>query len=185
MLEGLIWIVLGLIGFTLAALAVPVELMAQLEVGARMRLSLRIGWFFGLVRVKREMGVQKPTANEKPKERKAKPGARMPNLTVIRASLALLCELLGRVHVRRVELDLTVGTNDPAATGELAGFAMPVVALANALPRTRITFRPDFTGPMFEGAGEGEIRVVPITLMPAMVGFTRSPEVRRWLFTRL
>jgi hypothetical protein len=58
------------------------------------------------------------------------------------------------------------------------------VALANALPRTRVTLTPDFTGPRFEGAGEGEIRVVPITLVPPMVGFALSPEVRRWLFTR-
>jgi hypothetical protein len=184
MLEGLLWTVLGLIGFTGAALAVPVDVVAQLDLGARPHLTLRIGWLFGLIRVRREMGTQKPTASEKLKKRKKSRGARIPSLTVIRRGFGLLGELLDRVRIRRAKLDVSVGTNDPAATGELAGFAAPIVALANALPRTRVTFTPDFTGPTLEGAGEGEIRVVPISLVRPMVGFALSPEVRRWLLTR-
>jgi hypothetical protein len=184
MLEGLLWTVLGLIGFTGAALAVPVDVVAQLDLGARPRLRLRIGWLFGLVRVRREMGGQKPTAPETLKKRKKSRGVGIPSLTVIRRGIGLLGELLDRVRIRRAKLDLSVGTDDPAATGELAGFAAPIVALANALPRTRVTFTPDFTGPTLEGAGEGEIRVVPISLVRPMVGFALSPEVRRWLLTR-
>ncbi|MDH3474383.1 MAG: DUF2953 domain-containing protein [Rhodospirillales bacterium] len=184
MLEGLLWTVLGLIGFAMGALAVPVDVAAQLDVGARTRLTLRIGWLFGLVRLRREMGARKPTAPEKPQERKKARSARIPSLTVIRRGFGLLGEILGRVRIRRAELDFSVGTDDPAVTGELAGFAAPIVVLANALPRTRVTLTPDFTGPRFEGAGEGEIRVVPIMLVPPMVGFALSPEVRRWLFTR-
>ena len=142
------------------------------------------GWLFGLVRVRREMGGQKPTAPETLKKRKKSRGVGIPSLTVIRRGIGLLGELLDRVRIRRAKLDLSVGTDDPAATGELAGFAAPIVALANALPRTRVTFTPDFTGPTLEGAGEGEIRVVPISLVRPMVGFALSPEVRRWLLTR-
>jgi hypothetical protein len=108
----------------------------------------------------------------------------MPSLTVVRRSVGLLGELLGRVRIRRAQLDLCVGIDDPAATGELVGFAAPMVMLANALPRTRVTLTADFTGPAFEGAGEGEFRVVPLTLVPPMVDFAPSPEVRRWLLTR-
>jgi hypothetical protein len=130
------------------------------------------------------MGGQKPTTPETLKKRKKVRGAGIPSLTIIRRGLGLLGELLDRVRVRRAKLDVSVGTDDPAATGELAGFAAPIVALANALPRTRVTFTPDFTGPTLEGAGEGEIRVVPISLVRPMVGFALSPEVRRWLLTR-
>ncbi len=184
MLEGLLWTVLGLIGFTLAALAAPVDVVARLDLGARTRLTLRVAWLFGLVQVRREMGSRESAAPEKPKKRTEKPGARRPHLTIIRRGFRLLGELLGRVRIRRAGLDLSIGTNDPAATGELAGFAAPIVVLANALPRTRVTFTPDFTGPTLEGAGEGEIRFVPITLVPPMVSFALSPEVRRWLFVR-
>jgi hypothetical protein len=184
MLEGLLWTALGLIGFTLATLAVPVDVVARLDLGARTRLTLRIAWLFGLVRVRREMGAQESAAPEKPRERKENRGARLPHLTIVRRGFGLLGELLGRVRIRRAELDLSIGTNDPAATGELAGFAAPLVALANALPRTRVTFTPNFGGPTLEGAGEGEIRFVPITLVPPMVSFALSPEVRRWLFAR-
>jgi hypothetical protein len=184
MLEGLLWTVLGLIGFTIAALAVPVDVVARLDLGTRPHLTLRIGWLFGLVQMRRKMGARKPTATEKPKKRGGIRRARIPSPTVIRRGIGLLGKLLDRVRICRAELDLIVGTDDPAATGELAGFAAPAVALANALPRTRVTLTPDFTGPTFEGAGEGEIRVVPITLLPPMVGFALSPEVRRWLLTR-
>ena len=184
MLEGLLWTVLGLIGFTLAALAVPVDVVAQLDLGARTRLTLRVAWLFGVVRVRREMGSQESAAPEKPKKRTEKRGARLPHPTIVRRGFRLLGELLGRVRIRRAELDLSIGTNDPAATGEFAGFAAPIVVLANALPRTRVIFTPDFTGPTLEGAGEGEIRFVPIALVPAMVSFALSPEVRRWLFAR-
>lgn len=184
MLEGLLWTVLGLIGFTGAALAVPVDVVAQLDLGARPHLTLRIGWLFGVVRVRREIGGHKPTAVKKLKKQRENRGTRIPSLTLVRRGFDLLGELLSRVHIRRAKLDLSVGTADPAATGELAGFAAPVVALANALPRTRVTLTPDFTGPAVKGAGEGEIRVVPITLVPPMVDFALSPEVRRWLLTR-
>ena len=44
MLEGLLWTVLGLIGFAVAVLAVPVEVVARLDMGERTDYSLRIGW---------------------------------------------------------------------------------------------------------------------------------------------
>jgi hypothetical protein len=184
MLEGLIWTVLGLIVFTMAALAVPVDLMARLDLGERMRCSIRIGWLFGLVRLQHDMGARKPTRSKKPKARTKKRGARTPSLTVIRRALRLLRELLGIVRIDHAELDLSVGTNDPAVTGELAGFAAPIVALANALPRTRVTLTPDFAGPMIKGIGKGEIRLVPIRLVPPILSFVLSPEVRQWLSTR-
>jgi len=184
MLEGLLWTVVGLIGFTLAALAVPVEVMAQLDLGARTRCSLRIGWLFGLVHLQRDLGAPKLTTPEKPKARRKKRGARTPSLTVIRRGFRLLCGLLDQVRISHAQLDLSIGTNDPAVTGQLAGFAAPIVALANALPRTHVTLRPDFTGPTLEGTGAGEIRFMPIRLVPPIVGFALSPEVRQWLFTR-
>ena len=184
MLEGLLWTALGLIGFMMAVLCVPVDLVARFDLGAPTRLKLRIGWLFGLLWVRRDMDVRKRAAPKKAKDRKGERGARIPSLTFFRRGLDLLGRLLGRVRIRRAELDLSIGTDDPAATGELAGFDAPFVALANTLPRTRVTLTPDFTGPAFEGAGEGEIRLVPITLVPPIVGFALSPEVRRWLRAR-
>lgn len=187
MLEALFWTVLALIGLAIAALAVPIDVAARLDLGARKPVTLQIGWLFGVVRLRQAMGAETPTADHEPKKRKRhRKGrrARAPSLTVIRRGFGLLGDLLGRVRIRRVDLDLAVGTDDPATTGELFGFAAPIVATANALPRTRVRLTPDFTGPTFEGAGEGEIRIVPITLVPPMIGFALSPEVRRWLLTR-
>ena len=182
MLEGLLWIVLVLVGFTLVALAVPIDVAAQLDFGARTRCSLRIGWLFGLVRLEKEIGTQKPIAPKKPKEQRKKRVTRKPSVAVVRRGFGLLGELLHRVRVRHLDLDLSVGTDDPASTGELVGFAAPIVALANAQPQTRVSLRPDFAGSRLEGLGRGEICIVPICLVAPVFGFVLSPEVRSWLF---
>lgn len=184
MLEGLLWTVLGLIVLVLVALAVPIDLMARFDFGLRPRGSLRIRWLFGLVRLRTEIGAQKPIAPKKRKVRKKKRSGRRLSAAVVRRGVKLLGDLLSRVRIRHAELDLCVGTEDPAATGELAGYAAPIVALANALPRTRVTLTPDFAGPTFDGAGAAEVRLVPIRLVPPLFSFALSPEVRTWLFAR-
>lgn len=184
MLEGLLWILLGLIVLAVVALSVPVDVTARFDFGVRTRGKLRIGWLFGLVRLDREIGARKPTVKELPKEREKKRGTRRPSIAVIRRGFGLLGDLLHRVRIRRVELDLAVGTEDPASTGELVGFAAPVVAIANAHPRTHISVRPDFAGSRLDGVGVGEISIVPIGLIPPVFAFALSPEVRAWFFAQ-
>ena len=184
MLEGLLWTLLGLVALATGLLAVPVEVVASLDVSARRPVTLRIKWLFGLVRARREVGARKPASPGTSNERRRGRGRRRPDLTVIQHGIRLIGEILGQVNVRRARLDLSVGVDDPAATGEIVGVLAPVVAMANALPRTRVAIRPSFTGPTLEGGGEGEFRVVPIRLVPALLGFALSPEVRRWYVSR-
>ncbi|MEM7223851.1 MAG: DUF2953 domain-containing protein [Pseudomonadota bacterium] len=184
MLEGLLWILLGLVVFTLALLAVPIDVKAQLDLGARARCRLRIGWLFGLVCLEKDIGARTPSEPKKPKEKGASRGLRRPSLAVIRRGFRLLGELIHHVRVRHMELDLSLGTEDPASTGQLVGYAAPIVAMANAQPRTRVTLRPNFAGARLEGVGVGEICLVPIGLVVPVVGFALSPEVRRWLFAQ-
>jgi hypothetical protein len=184
MLEGLLWTVLGVMMFALAMLAVPIDIMARFDLSARPRGSLRIGWLFGLVRLRTDIGDRTPTVSRKPRNRKEKRRRRRPNLALVRRGFGLLGDLLRQVRIERVELDLSVGTDDPATTGEIVGYAAPVVALANALPRTRVALTPDFTGPTVGGVGAGEIRLVPVRLVPPIFRFAFSPEVRQWVLAR-
>jgi hypothetical protein len=186
MLEGLLWTVLALIGLLVVALAVPVELMAQVHWGERRRVWVRITWLFGLLRLQRDMGGQKPHgARKKPRKKKKKrrPVGK-PSLAVLRRGFRLLRELFGRIGIRYLELDLVLGSDDPATTGEMVGFSAPFVALANSLPHTSVTLSPDFGGARFDGMGAGEIRVQPIQLLAPLFAFALSPEVRKWLLTR-
>ena len=110
--------------------------------------------------------------------------SRRASLAVVRRGIGLFVDLLRRVRIRRVDVDLSVGTDDPATTGELVGFAAPFVAIANALPRTRLSLTPDFGGEALDGTGVGEVRIVPLKLVPPIFAFAVSPEVRGWLFAR-
>jgi hypothetical protein len=187
MLEGLLWTVLALISVLVAALAVPVEVMARVYWGERKRVWFRITWLFGLLRLQSDMGGEKPrAARKKPrkKKKKKKRPAGKPSLAVLRRGFRLLRDLIGRIGIRRLELDLALGSDDPATTGEMVGFSAPFVALANSLPHTSVTLSPDFGGARFDGIGAGEIRVQPIRLLPPLFAFALSPEVRRWLLIR-
>lgn len=190
MLSALLWALLGLVGLAIAALAVPLDLAARFDSEARPRIVLRAGWLFGLVRVKRALGARgsKPAGKAAPPRSAKRPRkrsrSRRPNAEVASRGIGLAGELLRRVQVRHAAFDLRVGADDPATTGEIVGFAAPIVAMANALPCTRVSLLPDFTGPTLEGSGEGEVRIVPIALVPPLAGFALSPELRRWLLRR-
>lgn len=180
MVEVLLWALLGLIVAFIAVISIPIDLAARVDVRDGIRGSLRVGWLFGVVKVRHELRDRARKSPDETKPRTKERGGRTPPVAVIRRGLRLIGELLGRVRVRHATLDLSVGGDDPAATGELAGFAAPFVALANALPKTHVTFRPDFRGAGLEGMGEGAVRLVPIRLVPPIVRFALSPEVRQW-----
>ena len=144
MLEGLLWTVLGLIGFTLAALAVPIDVVAQLDLGARTRLTLRVAWLFGVVRVRREMGSQESAAPEKPKERRENRGVRLPHLTIIRRGFDLLAPLLSE-RWRVIAFDARGhGESDWADAYDWPVDVVDIVAILRSLGRPAASARISF-----------------------------------------
>lgn len=188
MFEILLWTVLVLTGLLVGALAVPVEVMAQIHWGERRRAWFRITWLFGLLRFQRDLAGTTPRVRgkkprkERKKTKKKRPVGK-PNPAVIRRGFGLFGDLVGKVRIHRVDLALAIGSEDPATTGEIIGFSAPLVALANGLPHTSVTISPDFGGTRFDGRGSGEIRIQPIRLFPPLFAFAVSPEVRKWLLS--
>jgi hypothetical protein len=92
-----------------------------------------------------------------------------------RRVLCLLRDLLGRVQVRRLDLDLRLGFDDPADTGRLWGIIGPVSAVL-ALPHAaRVSVTPVFTEPLLYLDAHAEARIVPAALLLALLGFVFSP----------
>lgn len=170
-----------LLGLILVGLAVPVAVTGRLDTTERPAWVVRLGWLYGLVRV-RLRGPNGPSAGppapvdaddtrprkrrDKPKRTRDRPGLppRLP-----RGVGRLIGELLACLRIDRLSAALTVGTGDPAETGGLYGQAMAVL-VATRLDRS-IRLTPDFTRARLDGQGEAAVSVVPITLVPPIVRF--------------
>ena len=179
-------IVLGPFFLAVLLLCIPVDLAFSYERGEGSRSRMRIGWLFGLIG--KELGGEKKGRERKPKK-KAKKGRRSFRgpLAVFSArgfsgSLLILARRLVRsVQVRDVDIELQVGTGDPAEMGLLYGVIRPCVALAQSSFSPNVRIQPNFVEEIFEGHARGTVRVYPIKLIPPLIAFALSPATFRGL----
>ena len=179
-------IVLGPFFLAVLLLCIPVDLAFSYERGEGSRSRMRIGWLFGLIG--KELGGEKKSREKKPKK-KAKTGRRSFRgpLAVFSArgfsgSLLILARRLVRsVQVRDVDIELQVGTGDPAEMGLLYGVIRPCVALAQSSFSPNVRIQPNFVEEIFEGHARGTVRVYPIKLIPPLIAFALSPATFRGL----
>jgi len=178
-------IVLGPFFLVVLLLSVPVDLSFSYESGEGSRSRMRIGWLFGLIG--KELGGENKGQEKKPKEMKEKRRRRnfRGPLAVFRARgfsgrlLLLARRLVRSVQVRDVDIELQVGTGDPAETGLLYGVIWPCVALARSGFSPNIRIEPNFVEETFEGHARGAVRVYPIKLIPSLIAFALSPATFR------
>jgi hypothetical protein len=89
-----------------------------------------------------------------------------------RVLLSLAARLLRRIEVRTLRLRIAFGLYDPADTGMVYGWILPVVLVVGEISSARIQIEPRFDNedPEIEVEGEGFVRVVPILLGATLVG---------------
>jgi hypothetical protein len=178
-------VILGPLLLAVFLLSIPVDLAFFFESGKVSRSRIRIGWLFGLIG--QDLGGAKSGREKKPEEMKAKK-RRMTfraalvafNARGFAAGVLLLGRrLLSSVQVRKVDIDIQVGTGEPAETGLLFGLIRPSVALAQPGFSSNIRIEPNFFEETFEGHAMGTVRVYPIKLIPPLIAFVLSPATFR------
>jgi hypothetical protein len=135
----------------------------------------------------RELGGERKNQKKKPKKVKAHNGRRsfQQPLAMFRVRgflgrlLLLARRLVRSIHVQYVEVDLEVGTGDPAETGLIFGVIAPSVALATFGFTPNIRIQPNFVENTLEGYARVAVRVYPIMLLPPLVAFVLSPATLR------
>ena len=146
---------------------------------------MRIRWLFGLIG--KELGGEKKNSEKMPKQMMAKKGRwsfRRP-LAVFRTRgfsgrlLLLARRLVRSVHLRDVDIELQVGTGDPAETGLLFGIILPSLGLVRSGSSPGICIEPNFVEETFEGHARVAVRVYTIKLIPPLVAFAFSPATLR------
>ena len=187
-----VWLLLALLAGLLLLLAVPVDLSFSLQRHeGRQEGSGILRWLFGLVRIR--LGTPEVPARAQPERPKARQrqgrrgGARSMKAMLRveglgRRLLRLARDLLRRIHIRDLSLQVRLGLDDPADTGRLWAVVGPLAAILPLPPAARIAIEPQFAAEAFEVDGSGDIRIIPVQLLFVLLVFLLSPGTLRALY---
>jgi hypothetical protein len=188
-----VWILLAVLTGLLALLAVPLDLTFSVQRHqGRQETSAILYWLFGLVRLrlgKPKARVRTTTKRPKAGQRRRKRGRGHGMLAMLRSEgfgrrlLRLARDLLRRVHIHDLSMQVRLGLDDPADTGRLWAVVGPLSALLPLPPAARLAIEPDFTSEALDLNGKGRIRIIPIQLLFMFLGFVLSPTTLRALHT--
>lgn len=188
-----VWILIAVLASLLLLLAVPVDLAFSVQCReGRREGSGTLRWLFGLVRLDLGgPGVQAGARSESPKlarRRRKRAGARRVVAALRRKGfgrrvLKLARDLLRRVWIRYLDMDIRLGLDDPADTGRLWAVVGPLVAMLPLPPEASLAIEPEFAAEIFELDGEGRIRIIPLQVLLVLLVFFLSPGTLRVLYT--
>ncbi|WP_347310856.1 hypothetical protein [Defluviimonas sp. SAOS-178_SWC] len=183
----LLWALATAIGLMIVVLVLPVHFSLRLASGAPVTAGAEIRLLAGLappIRIKRPCRSPESEPgrwHRRPKRRPARArkygGAAAGRL--VKAAPRALGRMIRKVHVERIEIDGDLGFGDPADTGEVFGWLMPLI---HALPsrRVRLDLRPDFAGARVDLRAEAAFSFIPAALLPPLAAlFWTAFGVRR------
>jgi len=179
----------------LVLLSIPITLQFIVSWPATGGNDIRLGWAFGLVRVRVAPGETKPA---EPGQRQHKPRqggkpkrsskakrnllAVLKESKVRRRAIRFVNDLWRAVHKDKVRLCARVGLGDPADTGQLWAFLGPVAGVLSTVESASIVVQPEFLDPVLDVDARGRIRVIPLQMIGLVLALPFSPAF--WLAMR-
>lgn len=188
MLTTLLVTLLVLVGL----LAIPLGLDYRVNWHGRFQGDIRLRWLFGLVNVAIPTDTTAPAAKAEqvtakrrrrrrnPKSRrKARPLAAW-RLRPFRQRLIKFGRSLWQaINKRELRLQLRIGLDDPADTGQLWAFMGPLSAIASHSRSIEIAIEPDFQQSTLELDSSGRFRLIPLQLLGLTLALLLSPSFWR------
>jgi hypothetical protein len=176
-----------------AVMAIPVDLNFTLQREDTFQGRASIGWLFGLVRIplqprdKKARQPKKPQKKKKAERRRSRRdglhvSAMLRSQGFLSRLIRLLRRLRGCIHIRQLRLQVLMGLDDPADTGQLWGIVGPLTLALPVPAGANVAIQPEFTGATFQVDGEGSIRIVPIEIIGTLIAFAFSPVTLRALY---
>lgn len=175
-----VYIIAGIILFIILMLSIAVDMAFDLETHNDVKVTMRVGWLFGLVW--KDISRRKKKKPKKKKERSIKPLLSVMRIKGLpRRLLKLVRQLLSCLKVRQLDADFRVGLDDPVDTGIMCSILCPALVLLNSFGPMRFRMEPAFDEPAFEGSLHGKIRLFPIQMVGPLLCFVLSPAGLRTL----
>jgi len=164
-------IVIGVIVFFLS---VPLDLSLRFEADEKFRFLFRLKWLFGLV--KTGSGKRKKEPRRKAKKKGGRDWSFLWGLVRTRGLpgklLRFLRDILRKIKIRDLEVDLEAGLGDPADTALFVGWIWLPAFLLGAQTTYLIRVAPLFHDDLIvQGHAYISIRLIPIQLVPAFIRF--------------
>ena len=170
----------------LGLLAIPLGLDYRLNWRGRLQGDIHLIWLFGLLRLRIPTESTPSPADHKTA---SKPGRKRRRGRKSRASplaawrlrpfrqriLRFVRDLWRAIHKRELRLQLRIGLDDPANTGQLWALMGPLSAIAANSQTAEISIEPDFMRSTLELQSSGRIRLVPLQLLGLGLGLLLSP----------
>jgi hypothetical protein len=94
---------------------------------------------------------------------------------VVSGFFRLVGRMVRRIHVRELDGVLRVGLDDPADTGMLYSSLWPLLIPLNLPGLDRMQLALGFEGRVLRFVGRGDVRIVPIEMLPPLLAFIFSP----------
>ena len=173
----------GVFCLGLAALCVPLDISLSFNTKRSEKLSLRVTWLFGFLRVRQFEFGKKPAKPQGKKEKKTE-GVQKRDLRLVLQILRVkgmgsaIARLAHRIFLRLEILDLRgeliIGLDDPADTGILMAILVPACIILTTLSGKFFMVRPSFGGMLLDGNGEAIVRLFPIWPCLSVARFTFS-----------
>jgi hypothetical protein len=171
----------------LALLAIPIGLIYRLRWHGSLQGELHVHWLFGLLHLRIPVDAKSTSATTKktrskhtrPRRTKAKRKANPLAAWRIRPFrqriLKFVRALWRAIHKREVYLQLQIGLDDPADTGQLWALMGPLSAVLAQSQAVQIDIEPDFSESHLEFNSSGDIRIIPLQLLALTLALLLSP----------
>ena len=173
------WVLVALaclVALIIIILSIPVDIIFYAERYDKSRFSVYFGWLFGLIKQELKQTGRKPG-------KKRKKGfsfgslKRLPVRDFLKQVKILLKNILGRINIRKIDIDMTAGFDDPADTGYLCAAVYPILNFYSS-EKCHINFNASFEGKaVLQGYGEGVLRFFPIRFIIPLLRFIFSGAV--------
>ncbi len=187
----MVWVAIALTSLAvilILVLCVPLTITLHTRIYGGPELVLHVSWFFGMLN-KELSGTRKTPGREKKLTR----GKRMAEWRrlgtiykiirikgLLKQCRALAWDVLGSLSASKLAIDLKLGLGNPADTGLLFAVLGPAIPFLRFPFPHEIRLQPAFGDEIvFQGFSRGEIRVMPIQLVPPVFKFAFSlPSLR-------
>ena len=171
---------------------VPLDIIFDIDVRGKPKLTVRYSWLFGLVkRGPRRQAETQPRPEKPAKRRRRRPDIKLAyRMLRVRGLLKnftrLVKGVLGSFRLTGLAADFRLGLGDPADTGMLFAVLGPAAALLGPSVFERVNLQPSFDEEAsVEGSSHGRAQLRPIRLLPHLLRFTFSRPTARALWTLL
>jgi len=169
-----------LFALILILLCIPVDILLRIERYEKIKFSIHFGWLFGLINKELKQAERK---SHKKEERKFSFDMlkELPIKGLFKQIRRLLEDISGRFSIRKINMDVTAGFDDPADTGYLCAAVYPVLTFYSS-ENCNINFNASFEGKgILQGYAEGALRLLPIRFIVPLLRFIFSGAVFKTL----